>query len=254
MSTITRFARSALLCLVIAFSVFTPASPVSAATDKLPDLGMARLQDIDIVKTADGRRLLRFTTIIVNMGAGAFEIHGQRPDSSTQTMSVTQRIYDSAGGYRDVATNATVLYDVGDGHNHWHVKDLETYDLIRMDNGVKVGTGAKTGFCFYDNRRYVFNLPGEPTSKVYTNCGTSGDLVVVTGLSIGWEDIYPYNVAYQYVDITGLKAGRYRLRVTADNFYQFTESNESNNFTWVDIQLRSKKGTGFKIIAYGPHI
>jgi hypothetical protein len=214
---------------------------------------MARLKDFYIIKTADGRRLLRFTTIIVNMGTGAFEVRGERPDTNTPTMAVTQRIYDTTGGYRDVNTNATMFY-AGDGHDHWHVKNLQTYELIRKDNGVKVGTGAKTGFCFYDNQRYVFNLPGEPTSKVYTNCGTSDSISVVTGLSIGWEDIYPYNIAYQYIDITGLIPGRYRLQVTADNYQQFIESNESNNFTWVDIQLKSKKGTGFNIISYGPNI
>jgi len=249
----TRFTRSVLFCLVLVLAVFTPASPVVAATDKLPDLGMARLKDLQIGKTSDGRRLLYFTTAIVNMGTGAFEVHGQRPDTNTPTMSVTQRIYDNAGGYRDIPTGAEMFYS-GDRHNHWHVTDLQTYDLIRKDNGVKVGTGAKTGFCFYDNQRYVFNLPGEPTSKVYTNCGTEGDLTVVTGLSIGWMDIYPWNIPLQYIDITGLAAGRYRLQVTADNYHLFQESNEANNFTWVDIQLQSKNGIKFRIIAYGPNI
>jgi len=34
------------------------------------------------------------------------------------------------------------MYFAGDGHTHWHVRDLETYELIRSDNGSKVGTGA----------------------------------------------------------------------------------------------------------------
>ena len=50
-----------------------------AATDRLPDLGMARLRDLSIdTTTRPGRRLLRFTTIIVNIGAGPFETIGRR--------------------------------------------------------------------------------------------------------------------------------------------------------------------------------
>jgi hypothetical protein len=222
----TRFTQFTILCLVLGLAVFTPISPAAAVADKLPDLGMAQLRDIQIVKTSDGRRLLEFSTRIVNMGTGAFEIRASRPDTSTTTMApVYQRIYDDAGGYRDVQTNTYMIY-AGDGHNHWHLNQLQTYELIRKDNGVKVGTGAKTGFCFYDNFRYVTNLPGEPTSKVYTNCGDSTSLSLVTGLSIGWLDEYPYNIAYQYVDITGLTAGRYRLQVIADKNQNFQESNE----------------------------
>jgi hypothetical protein len=219
----------------------------------LPDLGMARLRDIQIEKPGDGRRLLRFTTIIVNVGAGAFHLIGNRPNTSTPEMSITQRIFDDAGGFREVPTNA-VMFFAGDGHNHWHVKDLQTYDLIRKDNGVKVGTGSKSGFCFADGRRYAPNLPGSPSSRVYGGCGQSSFLSQVMGLSVGWSDTYQYYLAFQYVDITNLAAGRYRLQITADNFNFFQESNESNNFTWVDIQLLSRRGTKFNITAYGPNV
>lgn len=253
MSSKLSFTRSVLLCMTFILAVFTAASPVAAATDQLPDLGMARVRDIQIEKTSDGRRLLRFSTIIVNVGYGAFEVRGERPDTSTTTMSATQRIYDNAGGYRDVPTNAEMFY-AGDGHNHWHVRDLQTYELIRNDNGVKVGTGAKTGFCFYDGAAYNSSLPGFSSTRVYTGCGSSGDLTVVMGLSVGRQDIYPYRMAFQYIDITGLTAGRYRLLITADNYNWFPESNESNNFTWVDIQLLSKNGIKFRIIGYGPNV
>jgi len=253
MSNKTSFARILLLCVSLLITVFTPSRPVIAAADQLPDLGMARLRDIQIEKTTDGRRLLRFTTIIVNVGYGAFEVRGTRPDTSTPTMTVIQRIYDNAGGYRDVPTSAEMFF-AGDGHNHWHVRDLQTYELIRKDNGVKVGTGAKTGFCFFDGAAYNSSLPGFSSTRVYTGCGSAGDLTVVTGLSIGRQDKYPWNIAFQYIDITGLTAGRYRLQVIADNFYFFQESNEANNLTWVDIQLLSKNGTNFKILAYGPNV
>jgi hypothetical protein len=58
---------------------------------------MARLRDLSIdTTTRPGRRLLRFTTIIVNIGAGPFETIGRRQDTSTTQMTVAQRIYTSA--------------------------------------------------------------------------------------------------------------------------------------------------------------
>jgi hypothetical protein len=131
------------------------------------------------------RKLLRFDSIIVNVGAGPFEAHGSRPDTNTAEMTVAQRIFDDAGGYRDVATPAKMYYS-GDGHDHWHVRDVEQYELIRLDNGVKVGTRDKHGFCFFDN--YLF---GSTQAAFYKGCGRNPDaLSQKMGLSRGWCDIY----------------------------------------------------------------
>ena len=59
------------------------------------------------------------------------------------------------------------------------------------------------------------------------------------GLSRGWGDRYGYRLPDQYIDVTGLTSGRYRLWATADADNWFRESDDSNNFTWVDIQLES---------------
>jgi hypothetical protein len=120
--------RSAALILVgvAAAAVLGLGRPpaAGAAVDRLPDLGMARLRDLSIdTATRPGRRLLRFTTIIVNIGAGPFETIGRRPDTSTPQMTVSQRIRTSAGSYREVRTPA-VMFWAGDGHDHWHVRDV----------------------------------------------------------------------------------------------------------------------------------
>jgi hypothetical protein len=220
-----------------------------AAADRLPDLGMARLRDFSIdTTTRPGRRLLRFTTIIVNIGAGPFETIGRRSSTATTQMTVTQRIHNSAGSYREVSTPAVMFWS-GDGHDHWHVRDVEAYRLIRLDNGRRVGTGAKHGFCYFDNTAYRLWLAGAPSTPVYGGCGAAGDLQVTTGLSVGWGDIYPAGIAFQWIDITGLKAGRYRLRATADPANWFAETNNANNSTWVNIKLT---GSGVRVVAYGP--
>lgn len=247
-----RIALTLVECLVLVMALFVPTAPAAAATDKLPDLAIDRIRNIKIEITSDGRRLLRFTTIIVNIGAGAFEVHGQRPNTSTTYMSTSQRIYDSSGGYRDAATAAQMIYS-GDGHNHWHLVDLENYDLLRLDNGVKVGTGTKVGYCFFDNVKFRLSLPGAPQSSVYTGCGNRRSLSVVTGLSVGWGDKYAAGLSGQTIDITGLSGGRYRLRVISDDKHYFQESNENNNMNWVDISLNNSSGTGFRIIGRGPN-
>lgn len=238
------------VALALPLLLLTSSTPVGAVSDRLPDLGMAKLQDLKIQKTSDGRKLLRFSSIVVNVGAGAFEVHGQRPDTSISTMTTTQRVFDDSGGYRDVPTDA-IMYFSGDGHNHWHVQDLEDFELVRLDNGRLVGTGVKHGFCFYDNYRY-----GSTQAPFYTRqtsppaCGKySSDLKVTMGLSVGWGDIYKYTLPDQYIDVTGLASGKYRLWATADADGWFVESDNTNNYTWVDVQLR---GNSMKIIGYGP--
>src|SRR5687767_9049175 len=101
----------ATLVVVLALALSKPAR---AATDRLPDLRMAKLGDLEIKKCADrsgdcdfaGQLQLRFDSIIVNTGAGAFEVRGARPNTTTSTMSVRQRIYNDAGGYRTRPTTS----------------------------------------------------------------------------------------------------------------------------------------------------
>ncbi len=240
----------ALLLLVVMQAHSRPAEAVDSDNLLLPDLGMAKLRGFQIQKTADGRKLLRFSSIVVNVGAGPFEAHGQRPDTSVATMTTTQRIFDGAGLYLDRPTDA-IMYYSGDGHNHWHVQDLEDFELIRLDNGKLVGTGAKHGFCFYDNYRF-----GSTQDPFYTRqtsppaCGRySSELEVTMGLSRGWGDAYYRTLPDQYIDVTGLTSGRYRLWATADADNWFSETNNSNNFTWVNIQI---SGDSVRELKYGP--
>jgi Lysyl oxidase/RTX calcium-binding nonapeptide repeat (4 copies) len=218
--------------------------------DLLPDLGMGEPRNIHIEGTGTQKRL-RFSTTIVNVGDGRFEVTGRRPPSaSAADMTTIQRIYDSVGDYRERSTTATFFYS-GDGHEHWHVKDLEHYQLFPLDDGGNVvepavGEGAKNGFCFYDNHNWGSNEP-----EYYVGCenGNPTALRVTMGLSRGWGDIYSATLPTQYIDITGLADGRYRLQVTADEADWFLESDETNNFTWVDLAIT---GNVVTVLQYGP--
>src|SRR6187397_2676889 len=97
------FAASiALLTLVPSWS--TP--PAAAAADRLPNLKAARPSDFHIA-TVNGRRVLRFTSILVNVGAGPMEVLGTRP-SSLSPWRVRQVVDNDAGGERRVDTDATL--------------------------------------------------------------------------------------------------------------------------------------------------
>jgi hypothetical protein len=221
----------------------------SAATLATPHLRNGKLSDIRIdTSTLSGRRLLRYTTKIYNVGAGAFELQGTR-SSTTSPWTVQQRLYNSDGTVNStVATNVTLVYS-GDGHMHWHVRDLELGELTRRDNGVKVGTSAKRGFCFYDNIDYNSSAPAFYLSSTNSCALNNPDaLSVMMGLSVGWGDIYVSSLPDQWVDITGLAAGRYRLTERINSSLGLS-ADLSSNETWVDLRLT---GSSVRVEAYGP--
>jgi Lysyl oxidase len=250
LASVAPIALALLIALLSLVVLQAPSRPADAQTESLPDLGMLHPSNLKVENTSDGRRLLRFASIVVNVGEGPFEVHGQRPTGAS-TMTTSQRIFDDAGGYRDVPTKAVIFWG-GDGHNHWHVQDLLDFELVRLDNGSKVGNFAKQGFCFYDNYLYGSSNPAFYTPRTTPRaCGGGLSATQTTmGLSVGWGDRYAPALPGQYIDITGLTAGRYRLLGTADANDWFTESDNANNVSWVDIQL-TKAGKVF-IVERGP--
>lgn len=243
-------ASNALALIGATLTVARIAPAVASADDGLPDLAMAPLRDFTIERAADGRRLLRYTATVVNIGQGRFQVRGARASTGASEMAVVQQIHDHTGAVRNVATPAR-MYFAGDGHSHWHVRDLEDSVLERRENRSKVGSGAKHGFCFYDNVAFRMSLPGAPPSPGYTTYGRDpGVLAQSMGLSIGWGDAYSWQLVDQWIDITKVGPGNYRLRNTADAQNWFAELDELNNLTWVDLQLKSKGPP--RVVRYGP--
>jgi Lysyl oxidase len=236
-----------------ALAIFAASASAASAQDQLPDLGMAAPSAVQL-QNSNGHRLLRYTAVIANVGAGPLELLGSRSNTSTTDMSVVQRIFNTSGTSRDVSIPGAAMYYAGDGHNHWHVRDLEIGTLTRLDNGVKVGTLAKHGFCFEDDVAYRLGLPGEPSSARFTgstDCASNqpSALSAQMGLSVGWGDVYPWNIAFQYIDVTGLSPGRYRLSDGVNTALRLQELNTGNDSSWVDIQL---KPNTVKVVATAP--
>jgi hypothetical protein len=221
----------ALGALLLALS---PVTAASAASPRLPDLGMAPLGDF-VVDRSSGARLLRFTTEIVNVGAGPFIVSGRR-SSPSGVMTVRQRLNYDDGSVGTLRTQAVMEYS-GDGHDHWHVRDLERYSLHRVGSTREVGRGAKVGFCFLDSHIYRASLPGVPPSPVYSGCGSQASTAVDMGLSVGWGDVYPWYLAFQWIDISGLPNGDYVIKAQADPHAVFTETSTANNATWTRVRI-----------------
>jgi hypothetical protein len=125
-----------------------------------------------------------------------------------------------------------------------------------LPNLTAVGHGLKSGFCFFDTTPYNLDLPGSPQAAVYNSlgCGSQSATSSTMGLSIGWGDTYPKGLPGQEIDITGLTAGDYRLRVMADEAAQYYEKTRANNANWTDIRLSyGTDGTAhIVVLAKGP--
>ena len=237
--------NAAIALLATAVLVLSAAIPLSNAgkvlaqhtsSALLPDLGMLPPKDFSVEKRPKGGRWLRFDAVIVNVGQGPFDVVGTGSGST-----VTQRVKDSSivGGWAQHQTTANMFYD-GDGHRHWHVEDLQEWTLVHAtpDPTEEVAvfrSGAKSGFCFWDNYPY----PGN-TSKVYlgsTECHMRTDGSIPMGLSVGWGDEYPSTIAGQYIDITGLALGEYIVTLKADQRTDFVEILETNNSACARIRI-----------------
>lgn len=224
-----------------------PARAGHSATASLPDLAMLPPSDFKIEQSGRRTRLLRFSTVIVNLGPGPFQVYGWDPAgiSPTRDASVVQQILEPGGGFSNHPTGAKIFWS-GDGHNHFHVRDLQEMTLRNL-NAAVLATGAKRGFCFWDNYRYGSALPVYYHPSTTDACELAPDGTVPMGLSVGWGDRYPYYIAYQYIDITGLPNGSYIVHLTADPPLTpgglFLEANESNNTAWAEIWIQRKSVT-----------
>jgi hypothetical protein len=146
---------------------------------------------------AGPRRLLRFDTVVGN--AGTLDLWLGVP---------------SADNPRFVWSPA---------HGHYHVPGFADYRLL--DEAGQVVGGHKQAYCLMDT------LPigeGAGVGKYY--CGNQG-------ITAGWADLYARYLDCQWIDVTGLPSGGYRLEVVVDPEDQFPELDETNNHWSIAVEL-----------------
>jgi hypothetical protein len=216
-------------------SVKPPDPPVGKPV--LPDIAPAPPLNLELSKEK-GRRLLRFSTLLENVGDGDFVLRASRVVGDWQ---VFQDVQYSTSGAKPYLTPAQLVWG-GDGHNHWHVRRVAINRLLPMKDGKPVAgakgwPAAKIGFCYYDGLRQADDAAQDPVYSRFS-CGSStSDTAIGMGLSWGWSDLYPFMLPGQSVDVTDVPDGRYRLLVEVDDQKWFHEASRRNNVTWTDLTL-----------------
>ena len=150
------------------------------------------------VRTAGTRRLLLFDGAIANIGRGDAFIGdpADRPD----------------------------LFEYSPCHGHMHIYGFAAYKLLKK-NGTVLLTGRKQGYCMRDEAPFLSSATDTP----HFDCSFQG-------ITAGWQDIYDKSLDCQWLDITGIPAGIYILRIKANPERIFPERNFANNVT--DVQVR----------------
>ena len=196
---------------------------------------------LDYYANADGSHdlLLRFDGYVHNAGAGALDIRGSRTDSS-QAMPPLQRVYRTDGSFHDdpMPARTQLFYSNADGHHHWHLQKVARYSLASRDRKHLVAQALKVGFCFEDSE-HVDPAIG-PASAVYSDAhgrqfcrhNQPDALTLFEGVSAGWRDLYARALTFQWVVVSYVEPGAYRLREDMDPTGVIHESHEVNAPAW----------------------
>jgi hypothetical protein len=226
-------------CACALLSSMLWAAPAAyAAPDLLPDLVAeppTSPQPLTVERLGDGRDhlLLRFDGSIHNVGPGRLEIRGSQPVNGAMTVS-GQRIYGSDGSFRDDnSRHPPIHYENTDRHRHWHLKGAARYSLWDEAGTTQAAPASKVGFCLLDSERVDSFGPGSPvytrSATQYCREGQPNAAQVFEGISAGWLDYYPFDLPFQWVDVSDVSPGRYRLASAVDPDNYVYERNEANN-------------------------
>ena len=195
----------------------------------LPDLDQAVPFGLAVVARR-GRLLLVFGSAVDNVGAGPLIVEGERAgDVLRASQLVGKRRYALATPLRFVRSQT---------HRHWHLADLERYELRR--DGLLAGRDRKTGFCLNDAYGTgAANLRPRWTAE----CGRNrpGARKLREGISPGFGDDYVPEREGQSIDVTDLPPGRYVLVHRTNPDRALRESSYANNSASVAIELRGHR-------------
>ncbi len=132
----------------------------------------------------------------------------------------------------DKTINTTSAYS--DGHNHWHLVGAARYSLWNQAGTAQVSPGQKVGFCMYDYDR----IPGMPSgTRFYGYAGGTDNFCqqyrpdatnLIEGINPGFRDVYESRLAWQWIDVSNVPPGLYRLGDEVDPFNRIWEKNENN--------------------------
>jgi hypothetical protein len=199
-------------------------------------------------------RCLRFNQTIANVGEGPlvlrFGLAGiVTPDTSDNV--IVQRISWSDGTYQDTVAPETYVFHEVHGHLHYQGFGQTILYPWDADNGrgdTPASVGRKVGFCVIDVvmlDEYWGATGNGPRAHTFPfDCVLPEEIDpagpqawVEQGVQVGWADVYGWNLADQYIDITGVPDGTYELLQIANPNGSVVESNPDDNCTSTVISL-----------------
>jgi len=192
--------------------------------DLLPDLQIEPLNDFR-VQILDGRRILRFTSTIANLGDGPLELAATRSSTSTPDLAVVQHVYQPNGGYEPVPSTAVIRFSEDDRHR-WNLTEAAGYTLEVPGEEAPRVTHA-VDLCLTDETRLI----GTAEARSYScRAGRPDSRSVTEGLSVGWSTSNRSYFPDQRVDLGGLPLpGQYCVTATADPRKKLSEKTTENN-------------------------
>jgi hypothetical protein len=236
---------TALVVAALCVPLLAAVPVLGAATDLLPDLEMAPIYGLQL-QNKNGRKRLRFGTIVFNVGDGNMEIRAR--DRSGNTMRrLSQKVQRSDGSLRTLNKPQAKSFWAGDGHYHWHVARFIIVSL-RPTVGPEVEANTrylrKIGFCLVDTVTNPEWSSDDVENPSYFGCGQQNSRHVRMGITVGWGDVYAPETSFQSIDVSAVPAGTYRICATVNPRDIWTEraNNHGNNSYWMDMVLDAKSG------------
>lgn len=224
-----------ILCLLAA--CHPPEPPPEPAPNLTPVLSLPLVQERffsaescevqEGCTVAGARRLLRFNLATANTGTADLALG---PPA------------EADGGVRPGFVYAPC-------HDHFHLADFAEYQLVTLDGRV-VGRGRKQAFCLEDTD----HAPEVPRRIV---ADRDRFTCLRQGIHAGWMDVYLRTLACQYVDVTELPPGRYRLRATVNGGRRIRESRYDDNVAEMVVELPPREAVpdaGSTADAGGPRV
>ena len=150
------------------------------------------------------RRVLRFSVEAINQGQATLTVPPpeERPD----------------------------LFLFSTCHGHYHFGGFAKYELLD-DRDQVVVTGRKQAYCMEDTIQ-VAEGPEVGCSKVH-DCYNQG-------IQAGWSDLYGNTLDCQWLDITDVTPGEYRLRVSLNPSQELQEVTFENNTATVPVTIPAR--------------
>jgi hypothetical protein len=139
-------------------------------------------------------------------------------------------------------------------HGHYHYSSFADAKLWRSNRrGAKLGNAPvaashKVSFCMADIRIDKWAEKGDGPRKYYApDCLFPYASDGVTdqyrqGVNYGWSDVYDWYIPDQYIEVSGVVDGFYRLEFCADPFNELEETDETNNCVVNHIRLTGMSG------------